>query len=392
VLNTAREMVKFDAEEAEKIIRLPVRRPEEASPSTWKQIDTGPSLRGEIIENPPTMLHRSDGQNLLYPNKVHWASGEPEGLKSWLMQIACADAIMRNHVALYVDFEDGVTAVVERLRALGASDEAIEANLCYFRPEAPATASEVAYLLDTAANRGPKISVIDGVNAAMGADGLDSNTGRDFYKWWQVLGAPLRKLTDGPTAAIDHVVKNTENRHQYAAGTGQKQASVDVHFGLSVTTQFGRGLTGRANIILQKDRPGHLRKQGGKSTPGKGSPIGLLVMVSDPSTGMIRFGIDPPDPDAGAADFRPTHLMERVSMFCSRAPNGTQFSRKAMMDGVTGNTNAKRAAIDVLADEGYLATVPTKRAAYPAYVLLKSYHEALDPSRGTVTNLRTAGQ
>jgi catechol 2,3-dioxygenase-like lactoylglutathione lyase family enzyme len=365
---------------------------EEASPSTWKQIDTRPALRGEMVENPPTMLHRSDGQNLLYSNKLHWNSGEPEGLKSWLAQIACADAIMRNHVALYVDFEDSVTAVVERLRALGATDEAIESRLCYFRPEAPATKSEVTYLLDVAAKRSPAISVIDGVNAAMGADGLDPNKSSDFYKWWQALGAPLRKLTAGPTVAIDHVVKNPENRAQYASGTGQKLAAVDVHFGLNVTAQFGRGLTGRAEIMLLKDRPGHLRKQGGKLTPGKGTPIGLLVLVSDPVTGMIRFAIDPPDPDAGAVGFRPTHLMERVSMFCSRASSGTEFSKTAIKAGVSGKADAVITAIDVLADEGYLATVPTKRAAYPAYVLLKPYHELLDPSRGTVTNLRTAGQ
>jgi hypothetical protein len=80
--------------------------------------------------------------------------------------------------------------------------------------------------------------VLDGVNASMGANDLDPDSARDFYKWWQKLGAPLRKLTPGATVCIDHAVKNEENRKQYAAGTGQKLVAVDAHYGIEVTDPF----------------------------------------------------------------------------------------------------------------------------------------------------------
>jgi hypothetical protein len=195
-----------------------------------------------------------------------------------------------------------------------------------------------------------------------------------------MLGAPLRKLTAGPTVAIDHVVKNPEARQQYASGTGQKLAAVDVHLGLELTSPFGLGLTGRANIILLKDRPGLLRRHGGKWTPGKGSPLGRLVMKSDGDTGLIRFAIEPPEATAGA-EFRPTGLMEKVSQFVGRNHEGDPLSKRGIAEGVSGKAEYVRLAVDVLVREGYLVAVPKGRFA--AYLAAKPYRELDDPAANT---------
>src|SRR5207247_424713 len=116
----------------------------------------------------------------------------------------------------------------------------------------------------------------------------------------------------GPIIAIDHVVKSAESRGQYASGTGQKQAAVDVHIGLEVIEKFGRGMTGRAKIVLRKDRPGRLWPR----TEGK--LLGRLVLESDEETGVVRHSIEPPAAD-GDGKFRPTALMDRVSRYVEDA-------------------------------------------------------------------------
>lgn len=347
--------------------------------TSWDRVDLQPFLDGKA-EPDPSMLRRSDDVRLLYDGKLHWLSGEPEGLKSWLAQIAVADAVMEGLDAVYIDFEDGPAAVVARLLALGVSPTAIRNHFAYYRPETAMEddtanrAARVGRILADVKARPPRIAVIDGVNAAMGTSGLDSNKAGDFYKWWAALGAPLRKAMTGPVIAIDHVVKNAENRGQYAAGTGQKLAAVDVHYGIDIVEPFGIGMTGRANIRLHKDRPGRVRPKGGKWVPGKGSPIGKLVMVSSPDGLEIRFVIEAVE--AGStAEFRPTAIMERVSRFMESVT--APLSKTAIKAGAGGKATTTTVAIDVLAHEGYLGAT-TDAKGYAVYLTVKPYRQSAD--------------
>src|SRR5947207_2339491 len=78
-----------------------------------------PYVAGDVEPERPTMLVRGDGTFLLYPGRLHWLSGEPESLKSWLAQIAVADALEDGLRATYLDFEATPRELVARLRALG---------------------------------------------------------------------------------------------------------------------------------------------------------------------------------------------------------------------------------------------------------------------------------
>lgn len=370
------------------------------SPSTgWEPAELKPYLNGARPPRPaPSMLQRADGINLLYDGKLHWISGEPEGLKSWLAQIAVADAIMLGLNALYVDFEADAESVIDRLLALGCTPEAILGHLSYHRPEVGVgrRGDDTAdVLLATARARRPAISVIDGVQASMGLDDLDSNSARDFYHWWGSFGRPLLKLTSGPTIAVDHVVKLSENRKQYAAGTGQKQAAVDVHIGTEILEPFGVGLTGRAALTLQKDRPGMLQRHAGKRIDGR-APLATLTMQSFGESGGIRFALEPNDGKAGG--FRPTVYMERVSRYVEiTGAGGITQSRTNIEKNVSGKAEYIRQAIVVLVDEGFLQMTPGRVVAgaqTATYINVREYREATDPlksaDRGTV--LRTAGE
>jgi hypothetical protein len=358
----------------------------EVPPNGWAPIDLTPILFGERQKRPaPTMLSRADGINLLYDKKLHWISGEPEGLKSWLAQIAIAEAIEANLVAFYVDFEADAESVIDRLLALGAAPDAILANLSYHRPEIGVgrgidTADQ---LIEAARARQPAITVIDGVQASMGQDDLDSNSAKDFYRWWGSFGRPLLKLTSGPTIAIDHVVKLTENRRQYAAGTGQKQAAVDVHIGTEILDPFGVGMTGRAVLTLQKDRPGMLQAQAGKRVEGR-APIGELIMKSDALSGDISYGIDPPKE---RHTFQPTYLMEQASA-CLKAIAPVAVSKNHIEKAVIGKAEYKRLAIERLVEGGFAGVDAS--GAHPKYQFIKEYVAPKDKDAAGSSPLRRA--
>jgi hypothetical protein len=354
---------------------------DEDSRTGWERADLGPAVRGEVLALPPRMLDRSDGAYLLYPGKLHWVSGEPEGLKSWLAQIAVADALADGLTAAYVDFEGDDLTIVGRLRALGVKDDAILTRLSYHRPEVPMTPAMVARLLRDIDEINPAISVIDGVNAAMGASALDSNHATDFHRWWTQFGHRLQRATSGPTLAIDHVVKNPENRGQYAAGTGQKLAAVDVHIGTIVVEPFGIGMTGRAKLVLHKDRPGALRPK------AFGRQLGVLTLASDPRTHEIRFSIEPAAGEgADPADIRPTNLMEKAS----RKLEGLVLGKKKsdLKREIPGKTEFVIRAIDALIAEGYAASVPS--GTTHVLTLIKRYRESEDDKR-VAAPLRQAG-
>lgn len=351
--------------------RAPGERAKVSPMSDWEPIDLGPYLRGEIVEPAPSMLDRADGQCLLYAGKLHWISGEPESGKSWLVQIAAADCLMDGGAVLYLDFEGDPAAMVGRLRALGVSDEAISQRLSYHRPSTPMSAEAVEQLLTVAEQLQPALSVIDGVQAAMGSSGFDSNKALDFYRWWAAFGPRLRQATKGPTAAVDHVVKDPNARAQYAAGTGQKLAAVDVHIGVEPIDSFGLGMTGRSRLVLHKDKAGHLRPH----LSGQGV-IATLVLKSDPETRQVQFLLEPP-PGAGAErrPFRPTQLMERVSQYLENRPEAA--SKRQIRSGVTGMEKHVLSAVDRLLEEGFLAVAV--KGSYDIFSSLKPYRRTTDP-------------
>jgi len=337
----------------------------------WARIDLGPHIEGAAADPEPVVLTRTDGVKLLYADKLHWFSGEPESLKSWLAQVAVAQALADGMAVAFLDFEGDAAEIVSRLRALGVGDKAILARLNYHRPEAPMTAQLVDQVVAHAAGANVALCVIDGCQAAMGASGLDSNSAKDFYQWWNRLGRRLQAVTHGPMVVIDHVVKNAENRGQYAAGTGQKLAAVDVHLGLELVRAFGRGLTGESKVILHKDRPGRLRPR------ASGKLLGRLVLESDAVTGSVGHVIEPAAD--GDGKFRPTALMERVSRYVELASG--PVSQKRIRDEVVGKVKYLVEATRCLLEEGYLETTPGPIVAGNAtatYASVRPYRESDD--------------
>lgn len=336
----------------------------------WRPIDLGPYIRGEKPTTVPTCLERADGHFLLYPGKLHLISGEPEGMKSWLALTATVERLKAGENVVYIDHEKYPDDMAERLGAMGISEQTAREHLMYLRPQSRPTTDSQNALIALAMRVKPTLLVHDGIGMAMAASGLNPHS-EEFLPWLQANVKPLQAVTPGPTLLSDHVVKDPEKRGDYAAGSYQKQAQVDVHIGVLCTAKFGRGRTGKALLKLHKDFPGWLR-----SIEVSNSMLGTLTMHSDPLSGAVTHELRAPDGESGPKAFRPTELMEKISRFMEARPD-LNPSKNAIEEGVPGKRDTKRLALQVLIDERHVAVKSGPRNAQE-HVLIRPYRAAED--------------
>jgi hypothetical protein len=158
---------------------------------------------------------------------------------------------------------------------------------------------------------------------------------------------PIRKA--GAAVVItDNVVKSREARGSWAIGSERKKSRADVHLGMQALELFGRDRTGRSRITVHKDRPGHLVR-----------PVaGVFVLSSE--AGSCTWRIDPDESFDAEGEFRPTHMMQKVSRYLEQcleaAPSRTQIETV-----VGGKAATVRLAIDRLILEGYAVEVAGPR-------------------------------
>jgi hypothetical protein len=232
--------------------------PPAAATTSWEPVDLGEILAGAYVAPAPSMTARDDGRCLMYVGRSHWVSAEPEALKTWFGCLACAEQLAAGHAALYVDFEASAAEIVGRLRALGVEPDVIRERFIYIRPDEPLVGGAVA-ALDAALVRKPTLTVIDGVTEAFAVQGLSPLDNSEVADWLEIL--PRRILrAGGASLALDHVVKDKEQRGRYAIGAQHKLAGVDVAYTFEVVEPFGRGRDGVVTVKVQKDRPGGVRE------------------------------------------------------------------------------------------------------------------------------------
>jgi hypothetical protein len=214
-------------------------------------VDLTAALNGELPQ--PTILHRADGQALLYTGAVNYLFGEPGKGKSWVAQIAAKDALDRGDRVVYLDFEANARGVVSRLLALGATTTAILDRFIYAAdPASPRTPA----LTVAEVHAGAALVIVDGIAAAMSAADLDEDNNGDVNVMWDRLLVP--PAAAGATViGVDHVTKSKEGRGLWPRGGGSKRARIDgAAYLVEVTEPFNRHKAGRIRLTLAKDREG----------------------------------------------------------------------------------------------------------------------------------------
>jgi hypothetical protein len=245
--------------------------------ASWRPVDLGPYLRGEVKRAEPTIgLARADGLRLLYPGKEHTVVGEMESGKSWFAAACCAAELAKGNRVVYVHFEEADPAdTIERLQALGVPNDAIAEHFTFVGPNEPVDAASLAVLLDPP----PNLVVLDGVNEAMTLHGLKIREEDGAALFRRVLVKPCTAV-GAAALACDHVVKDKEKRGREPIGSIHKGNGLTGSLiWLENAAPFGRGERGCSHVFVVKDRPGHLRRHGrpDKKTPGK-TYLGSLIV------------------------------------------------------------------------------------------------------------------
>lgn len=320
--------------------------------SSWQPIDLGTLLANDIIRPTPTILHRTDGQHLLYAGKVNAFNAESESGKSWAALFACAETIWLGQHAVYLDFEDSPEGIIERLLALGVDIDDIEDRFHYIRPDDPIDLAAIAALTSLLEQHEPALVVIDGVTEVMVQNGWSIIDNDDVARFYAAL--PKRIARHGPAVLlIDHVPKRKAERGKGGIGGQHKRAGIDgAAYILETIRPFGRGRNGAARITVDKDRPGCVR-----AIAAGGDQIGELHLTSK-DDGSAELQIVPPNQHNGTEWDGPTQCMDAVRRFFTDRPTQT-LSKKTVTDqlralGVSYRDKTISDALERLAVDGFL--------------------------------------
>lgn len=339
--------------------------------TSWWPRDLDPVLSGEQTEPPPTVLTRTDGQPLWYSGKINGLIGESESGKTWVALVGVVQELEKGNRVLYLDFEDAAPGIVSRLKALGAPTDALRRCLDYCDPAESLHAAATGDLGELLRERTYSLIVIDGFNAAMTLLGLDLMSNTDVTKFFQMLLRPLAK-TGAAVAYIDHIGKNAADDSKGGIGAQAKRAmTTGCVVKVKVGDPFGRGMTGRLGLIVDKDRAGHVR---GSSSHGRGA--GMAELVSDLSDGSVTVTLQAPDmvSPKQRQDSRQMMLMEEISAWLATGPART--SKNEIRKAVEGKNEDVEAALGVLVRRGFVHQA--KVGSGFSHHLIKSYFVADD--------------
>lgn len=320
--------------------------------SSWWFRDLGPVLAGENPEPEPSVLARADGRCLFYPGKVNGILGPSESGKSWLALLAVAQELAAGRPVLYMDFEDTAPGIISRLRSLGVADELMEPSanlLAYVGPEEGLGPMSKVDLAEVLCDRPWSLIVLDGVNAAMTQIGLDLMSNTDATKFFTQITRPF-SITGAAVVTIDHVPKNTENRSKGGIGAQAKRATVTgsaVY--VDVVEAFGRGRSGRLSLIIDKDRPGHVR--------GTTNAVDVWAdaTLKASEDGDLSISLQIPEDvakETGVLDRKADEFRVKVSEFMANTHK--EMSRNEVEMSVSGTASKIREALVWLVEQGYV--------------------------------------
>ena len=343
----------------------------DAPRATWGRTDLTDFVNGDYEAPVPTLMPREDGVCLLYPGLVHSFHGESESGKSWVLQAEAARCVKAALAVLYVDFESDAGSVTDRLMELGCTPAQILAHFDYRNPEMKPTSVYELEAWQDMMGRSYALAVIDGVTDSLGIWNAKSNDGDEVSGWMRAFPRQLAARTGAAVGLIDHVTKNADTRGRFATGSQMKMAGLTgAAYMVEVEDPLGRGLKGRLSIRVGKDRPGSVRGHGGEMR--KTDRTQLVAQFVLDATGM-RPGASLVVPDDSPKQFRPTALMERVSLFLAASPGATG---RTVTDSIQGKATYVRAALTLLVSEGYVATEVAGRSV--KHTVIKPYTEADD--------------
>lgn len=340
---------------------------------------TGPVMAGdwwdaELVLATPEFLPVADGTPLLYPGKSHVFIGEPGRGKSMLGQYLLVQEAVAKRACLFIDLEKSFDAFRERIRALGATKEHAQ-HIGYWRLTRGITPRAMERIIAFCATWGVQCVVIDSVGRALSRAGLEENSNDHVRAWYDQVVEPL--LRAGLTVVlIDHYRKpdgggrggSPSTASRYAKGAGAKMDVIDgAAYGVQTIAAFSRAKAGSAKVLVAKDN------NGTRAEDETAAEMHVTPHDDGTITLELRKPVDSVGPDG---EFRPTHLMGRLSDALVEA--GAAVARTALLNSVEGRTEYLTKALNSLIADGFAKQEKVGRSEMVS--LIKPYGEDDDGS------------
>lgn len=275
--------------------------------STLDMPDMVAVVNGDMEMPETSILTRTDGKCLLYAGKMHVFQAESGIGKSWLALQTAVEVLAIGGAVVFLDYEDHVGSITQRLLALGAPADAIKERFQYVKPSGPMGNTERAELKSLFVKLNPDLVIIDGVAEALSRDGYDEDRNTDVVKWIDSYPRWVTSL-GACVLMIDHLSKDKEKQGRHARGASHKLAAVDgVAYKVTLVHGFSRHKSGQIKLTIAKDRGGAV---------GPANAVAALCRIEPMSAGeVVRLTIDPPPEQMATTDkFKPTRIMERLSL------------------------------------------------------------------------------
>jgi hypothetical protein len=301
-----------------------------------------------IFDEPePSILRRADGHHIFYAGKINALFGESESGKTWIALEAVRQELEKNNTVFYLDFEDSVRGIYNRLNTLGADLRHFKTFL-YSNPSEPLTQGAREALLTRIDEFKPSLIVVDGVNAAMNVMGLDLEKNKDATSFSQEVLRPMR-LHNAAIITIDHVTKSKDNRGNYAIGAQAKRADIDgCAVAVEVEIAFGRGIDGALALKVTKDRPGFVR-----AICQEGKNLGV-ANIKALELGGIKITLE----GATVEVFTLEKKMEQVSQFMADhgvEMNKNEIAKRLRSEGLPIGNDGLKVILDSLVNRRCLS-------------------------------------
>ena len=301
-----------------------------------------------IFDEPePSILRRADGHHIFYAGKINALFGESESGKTWIALEAVRQELEKGNFVFYLDFEDSVRGIYNRLNTLEADLSHFKTFL-YSNPTEPLSAGAREALLTKIEEFKPSLIVLDGVNAAMNVMGLDLEKNKDATSFSQEVLRPLR-LHNAGIITIDHVTKSKDNRGNYAIGAQAKRADIDgCAVAVEVEIAFGRGIDGALALKVTKDRPGFVR-----AICQEGKNLGIANIKAQAS-GTIKIFLEGATVEVMTIEKK----MEQVSLFLSDhgiEMNRNEIAKRLREQGWSISNDGLKVILDSLVNRRYVS-------------------------------------
>ncbi len=275
--------------------------------------------------------------------------------KTLVAQVIAVEVIAHGGTVAIIDVENGADEYAARLAdILGDRDalaEACSERLRYYAwPALRADWNADAW---AAALAGVDLAVFDSSRLVLSTLGLAEDSNDDYARFVNALLIPLARAGTTPLT-LDNTGHEDKDR---ARGASAKADLNEVVYVLKVAKPFDRGQTGEAHLDRRRTRFAEL-------------PARLVVSLGG---GLYSAPAVADDQDAPRQPFRPTVLMERVSIAVEGDPG---MSKRAIRETVRGKTGVADLALELLIAESYIEA--RREGQAHRHYSLKAYREEDD--------------